>query len=106
MLIAPAKLEAHNSQDDVTDDAAAGTSRPPEKTRITLSCIICTTPRSGSWLLADQLLQTGIAGRPEEYFRLDWYERFLATGEVRYRHMKSHRGLSTADHERGAARSR
>jgi LPS sulfotransferase NodH len=55
------------------------------------SCVICTTPRSGSWLLADQLLRTGIAGRPEEYFRPDWYERFASTGEVRYHHMKSHR---------------
>lgn len=59
-----------------------------------LSCIICTTPRCGSWLLADQLLQTGLVGRPEEYFRLDWYERFLATGEVRFRHMKSHRNFN------------
>ena len=55
------------------------------------SCVICTTPRSGSWLLADQLLRTGVAGRPEEYFRPDWYERVASTGEVRYRHMKSHR---------------
>jgi LPS sulfotransferase NodH len=60
------------------------------------SCVICTTPRSGSWLLADQLLRTGIAGRPEEYFRPDWYERFASTGEVRYRHMKSHRRFVSA----------
>jgi LPS sulfotransferase NodH len=30
--------------------------------------VICTTPRSGSWLLADCLDQTGLAGRPQEYF--------------------------------------
>jgi LPS sulfotransferase NodH len=35
------------------------------------SCIICADPRSGSWLLADLLDQTEVAGRPEEYFRPD-----------------------------------
>lgn len=30
--------------------------------------LICTTPRSGSWLLADALDQTGLAGHPQEYF--------------------------------------
>jgi LPS sulfotransferase NodH len=29
-------------------------------------------PRSGSWLLADLLEQTEVAGRPEEYFRPDY----------------------------------
>jgi LPS sulfotransferase NodH len=75
-----------------------------------LSCVICTTPRSGSWLLAEQLLRTGIAGRPEEYFRPDWYERFATLGEVRYRHMKSHRrftpdgGGDVVSSRRGASR--
>jgi LPS sulfotransferase NodH len=32
------------------------------------SYIICTTPRSGSWLLSDGLASTGIAGRPREWF--------------------------------------
>lgn len=32
------------------------------------SCLICATPRSGSTLLCDLLGQTGVAGRPEEYF--------------------------------------
>lgn len=31
--------------------------------------IICTTPRSGSTMLIDLLRQTGVAGRPEAYFR-------------------------------------
>jgi LPS sulfotransferase NodH len=58
---------------------------------ISASCVICATPRSGSWLLAEGLLQTGIAGKPEEYFRPDWYQRFATTGRLHYRHMKSHR---------------
>jgi trehalose 2-sulfotransferase len=33
--------------------------------------LLCTVPRSGSWLLADLLEQTEVAGRPEEYFRPD-----------------------------------
>jgi LPS sulfotransferase NodH len=32
------------------------------------SYLICATPRSGSTLLCDLLGQTGVAGRPEEYF--------------------------------------
>jgi LPS sulfotransferase NodH len=35
------------------------------------SYVLCTVPRSGSWLLADLLEQTDVAGRPEEYFRPD-----------------------------------
>jgi LPS sulfotransferase NodH len=35
------------------------------------SYLLCTLPRSGSWLLADLLEQTDLAGRPEEYFRSD-----------------------------------
>jgi LPS sulfotransferase NodH len=32
-----------------------------------VSYLICTTPRSGSWLLCDALTQTGVAGYPQEY---------------------------------------
>jgi LPS sulfotransferase NodH len=32
-----------------------------------VSYLICTTPRSGSWLLCDALAQTGVAGIPQEY---------------------------------------
>jgi trehalose 2-sulfotransferase len=35
------------------------------------SYLLCTVPRSGSWLLADLLEQSDVAGRPEEYFRPD-----------------------------------
>ena len=58
------------------------------------SYLVCCAPRSGSWLLADLLEQTDVAGRPEEYFRPDYrkqwseewgipsegpYSRFIAT---------------------------
>ena len=40
------------------------------------SYIICATPRSGSTLLCDLLAETGVAGRPNSYYRLqnilDW----------------------------------
>jgi LPS sulfotransferase NodH len=39
--------------------------------RAVTSYLLCCVPRSGSWLLADLLEQTGLAGRPEEYFRPD-----------------------------------
>jgi LPS sulfotransferase NodH len=32
------------------------------------SYLVCATPRSGSTLLCETLEQTGIAGRPREYF--------------------------------------
>jgi LPS sulfotransferase NodH len=35
----------------------------------TISYLICTTPRSGSTLLCEMLTETGVAGRPEEYFQ-------------------------------------
>jgi LPS sulfotransferase NodH len=34
--------------------------------------VICSQPRTGSWLLCEALRSTGIAGLPEEYFRQDW----------------------------------
>jgi LPS sulfotransferase NodH len=44
------------------------------------SYLICATPRSGSFLLCEALKNTGIAGRPEEYFWRDdepfWSERW------------------------------
>jgi LPS sulfotransferase NodH len=41
------------------------------------SCIVCSLPRSGSWLLAEALDNTGVVGVPEEYFRPDYQEPFL-----------------------------
>ena len=32
------------------------------------SYVLCSIPRTGSWLLAEGLAKTGIAGKPDEYF--------------------------------------
>ena len=48
--------------------------------RNTKSYIICTTPRSGSTLLCDLLAATGVAGRPNSYFKrehLTWWANQL-----------------------------
>ncbi|MCA8901252.1 MAG: hypothetical protein KDA53_08370 [Hyphomonas sp.] len=46
----------------------------------TRSCILCATPRTGSTLLCALLAATGMAGRPESYFRKEdaakWTARF------------------------------
>ncbi|MDO8408306.1 MAG: Stf0 family sulfotransferase [bacterium] len=42
----------------------------------TLSYVICTTPRSGSWMLCSILRQTGHAGRPGEHFGPTLNEEF------------------------------
>ena len=44
----------------------------------TSSYIICTTPRSGSWMLCFLLEQTRCAGRPSEYFGPSLGEEFTA----------------------------
>jgi len=36
--------------------------------------------------LAEALLATGIVGRPEEYFRPDWYLEFISNPSMEYRH--------------------
>jgi trehalose 2-sulfotransferase len=41
------------------------------------SILLCTTPRSGSWLLAEALEATGAAGHPREYFRPDYQSVYL-----------------------------
>ena len=46
----------------------------------TQSYVICATPRSGSTLLCDLLADTGVAGRPDSFFRRQsfwwWADRF------------------------------
>jgi LPS sulfotransferase NodH len=45
------------------DSASENGSRPA------LKCyVLCSSPRTGSWLLAEGLADTGIAGNPDEYF--------------------------------------
>lgn len=43
-----------------------------------ISVLVCALPRSGSWLLAEYLHNSNRAGTPEEYFRPDYYEWYLA----------------------------
>jgi trehalose 2-sulfotransferase len=42
------------------------------------SFLICATPRSGSTLLCGLLRSTGVAGRPESYFRRDDIDQYAA----------------------------
>ena len=51
--------------------AASGPSAPGS-TRVLSSCFVATLPRSGSWLLAEALANTGLVGVPNEYFRPDF----------------------------------
>lgn len=44
------------------------------------SYIICATPRSGTTLLCDLLTDTGVAGRPDSFFRIQsrqWWAQYL-----------------------------
>jgi LPS sulfotransferase NodH len=55
-----------------------------------LTYFVCTSPRTGSWLLTDMLRQTGIAGRPAEHFDPNpdheryWFERLGIASEAAY----------------------
>ncbi len=51
------------------------------------SCVICTLPRTGSWLLAEALQATGVAGRPEEYLREDWMWQYAWKGRLEFEHL-------------------
>jgi LPS sulfotransferase NodH len=44
------------------------TARPPRRTSPVATYIICTNPRSGSWLLSEGLASTSLAGNPREWF--------------------------------------
>jgi trehalose 2-sulfotransferase len=52
--------------------------------RPTKTLLICTLPRSGSWLLAEYLHNTGYAGTPEEYFRPDYVSWYLSQWNSRH----------------------
>jgi trehalose 2-sulfotransferase len=51
----------------------------------TASYLICCLPRSGSWLMADGLKATGVAGVPEEYYWDEFHEDYL--GKWGYPHI-------------------
>src|SRR5438132_11091128 len=44
------------------------TDKPVHRAGPALVYVICTNPRSGSWLLSGGLTATGVAGRPREWF--------------------------------------
>jgi trehalose 2-sulfotransferase len=54
-----------SAHDPAAADTAAARSEPVTPQR---SYLVCATPRSGSTLLCETLEQTGVAGRPREYF--------------------------------------
>ncbi len=43
---------------------------PSRKTSPTTTYVICTNPRSGSWLLSEGLASTAVAGNPREWFNI------------------------------------
>jgi trehalose 2-sulfotransferase len=53
---------------DAYADWVRNPSLPAARTQPRASYVICTTPRSGSWLLCGLLASTGVAGRPHEWF--------------------------------------
>lgn len=61
----------------------------PPSGKVSTSCIIAALPRSGSWLLAEALNNTDLAGQPEEYFRPDftriWSRRWKLPERASYR---------------------
>jgi trehalose 2-sulfotransferase len=62
-----------------TAGPASGAQRGAEAvTEISLSYLLCATPRTGSNFLCEVLSSAGVAGYPEEYFwqRSFWYERW------------------------------
>jgi trehalose 2-sulfotransferase len=72
----------------------------PPPTKVTTSCVIAALPRSGSWLLAEALNNTGLAGQPEEYFRSDitrvWSGRWNLPDRSSYgRYIEAARRFST-----------
>lgn len=65
------------------------------------SCLVVTTPRTGSWLLSDLLVGTGLAGEPQEYFRQDFVNTLskkydLGPPEITAKYINTIIGSSTA----------
>jgi len=62
------------------------TAKPTRSTSPTATYIICTNPRSGSWLFSEGLASTSLAGNPREWFN---------TGEEQQRRARWRMGHST-----------
>jgi LPS sulfotransferase NodH len=66
------------------------------------SCLIVTTPRTGSWLLAEALHTTGLVGEPQEYFGWEafasWSREFgLTTSDSHLRFVEKVLAYGTAE---------
>jgi LPS sulfotransferase NodH len=66
------------------------------------SLLVATTPRSGSWLLADHLSQTGAVGTMREYFHINYVatlsdEYGLATNDISREYIAEIRQRSSSD---------
>jgi LPS sulfotransferase NodH len=70
-----------------TDPLAAAAAAAAAPAQATSSIVICSLPRSGSWLLAEALDRTGVAGHAREYLRPELEQRYtrdwgVAPGDV------------------------
>jgi LPS sulfotransferase NodH len=52
--------------------------RSPLRKSFTATYIICTNPRSGSWLLSEGLASTSLAGHPREWFHPEVHQQWRA----------------------------
>lgn len=75
---------------DAATTVGAATARAPRPARASLGYLICTSPRTGSTLLADGLKAFGHAGQPDEYFDVHpenerhWVERLGIGRDAEY----------------------
>jgi trehalose 2-sulfotransferase len=70
-VLAPPRLQRladRSSEDWVRRYREAGTLARTKGRQVDRSYLICSTPRTGSFLLAEALESTGLAGQPKEYF--------------------------------------
>ncbi len=70
-VLAPPRLQRLSdscSEDWVRRYREAGAPARPNRRQVVRSYVICSTPRTGSFLLAEALESTRLAGQPKEYF--------------------------------------
>jgi LPS sulfotransferase NodH len=59
-----------------TGESARAGVRDASTSPVAMSCLVTSSPRTGSWLLARSLAATGVAGRPAECFQPMAYQRY------------------------------
>ena len=75
----PARPRLHGR---VTPGIPAKHTSPADGPRPITTYIICTNPRSGSWLLSEALAATSIAGNPREWFNIQQEQRTRAQWRI------------------------